>query len=119
MKAKVATLTIIAMVFGMVATQSSEARRLPGVGPTYAKQRTFAVLRQLPIWRYRSLGFVDCSRGKINRTTWSCRYLIVKHHTCWRGRSQTFSYWNNYQQAFYFHTSVRTGNRYHCIGVDY
>jgi hypothetical protein len=108
------------IVTGGLRTGPAQAVYLPTVGPNLAREQTFSILReQVAKWRYRSTGWVDCSRGKINRTTWACRITIINGRRCTRGRARVYSEWNYYEEQIYYQTRLTLAPSYPCRGVGY
>lgn len=110
MKTLIAT-TLIALVAPATANAT-----LPTVGPKLARSQTGKILRQKPAWRYRDTGYINCHRGKINRTTWTCRIGIVRGHRCQLGRSRVFTYYET-NGTIYVYTRIGFGRIYRCTGT--
>lgn len=106
-------------VVGLVAMMPSQSQAvyLPSVGPQLAESETRKLLRQSSFWRYRSLGDIDCQRGKIDRITWSCRITIIKGNRCQRGRSRVYSRYDAFEDAIYTSTRISMAPKYPCVGV--
>lgn len=64
----------------------SAAYRVPTVTEGIAEEFSYRLMRGVPGWRYRSDSYMDCSRGRISRTAWSCRVGWVYGYGCRRGR---------------------------------
>ena len=107
------------MAVGLAVPGQSQGWYLSTLNTPLAKKLTYKLLRESPVWRYRSVGYVDCNRGRIDRLTIACRILIVRHHTCWRGRSRVHRYWNYHEQEPWVSYAYRFAPKYRCVGVNY
>ena len=117
MKTRLLLLAVGVVGFVAIMPSQSQAVYLPSVGPNLAESETRKLLRQNAFWRYRSIGDIDCRRGKIDRITWSCRITIIKGKRCQRGRSRVYSRYDAFEDAIYTSTRISMAPKYACVGV--
>lgn len=89
MKRALLTILVAAALLPAVA---EAGMRPPGVTRSIAEVETRATLQKIASWRYRDDGWLDCRRGKINRTRWACRFAWYRGNYCRRGRMQVYGF---------------------------
>lgn len=106
-------LALVISGLGWIGSGTASAARIHTVYRDDAERASYSVLRQVSGWRYRSEGFLDCSRGRIDRITWACRYGYRQGNLCGRGRIQVRGYYDyqTYEQKISSHLS---GRKYRC-----
>lgn len=81
----------LGVLLGFLAIGSAvaSAEYAPAVHRADAEEFAGRLLREkYPTWTYRQAGYLDCRRGKINRTHWRCRVGWYKGNFCRIGRVQ-------------------------------
>lgn len=106
------TLAVAAVLVSgaLVIPPAAEAYRVPTVTESIAEEFAGRLLRQLPGWRYRQYGYIDCRGGRISRTEWSCRVGWIYGRGCRRGRVRVRGgYIENGNKFYRSHASWRSG----------
>ena len=83
-------IALIASAYAFLAPSPASATRVPTITRGIAEEFTYRNLRELPGWRYRSAGYVDCDRGRLSRTEWACRVGWIYGRGCRYGRVRVY-----------------------------
>jgi hypothetical protein len=100
----------------LVLAGTASAYRVPTVHRGQAERQSIGLLREYASWRYKTDGYLDCSRGKINRVTWVCRAGWIKGHSCIVGRVRVTGVITEYDGTRNFDVHFRGKGPYHCVG---
>ncbi len=100
------------LLLGPVSASPAQAADTPKIGYQAAQKASYSVLRKVSLWRYRDRGSLNCGRGRISRSEWSCRFQMRKGRTCGAGRIRVKAYFNEFGRIKL--NSHLRGRRYSC-----
>lgn len=104
---------VVGISVGLLAMSGSPADAFAPINIRQAEDQASSLMRQEALWRYRTEGQLDCRRGRISGTEWSCRVWMRKGSKCGVGRIRVIKYYDYYYRDVRFNSYLR-GRKYRC-----